>query len=178
MMRPEQLSLSLGWKFIKTENGDSIVGLLGKIPVTLLWLLRTPFKLKYLSNLSFYMIISAINIPLDQKIKHMRFCHPSLGSPEKDIVENHIFHPLFFSHYTSNLMSTQKLFQRPTLFPSSQTGHLDNFSDDWYGHILAINNANIAFVLGIIETFGHMWSRFLKIYILSKVITKINYGTK
>ena len=39
MMRPEQLSLSLGWKFIKTENGGSIVGILGKIPVTLLWLL-------------------------------------------------------------------------------------------------------------------------------------------
>ena len=44
MMRPEQLSLSSGWKFIKTENGGSIVGLLGKIPVTLLWLLRTPFN--------------------------------------------------------------------------------------------------------------------------------------
>ena len=44
MMRPEPLSLRLGWKIIKTENGSSIVGLLGKIPVTLLWLLRTPFK--------------------------------------------------------------------------------------------------------------------------------------
>ena len=51
MMRPEQLSLSLGWIFIKEENGDSIVGLLGKIPVTLLWLLMTPFNLPYWETL-------------------------------------------------------------------------------------------------------------------------------
>ena len=44
MRRFEQLSLRLGWKFIKGENGSSIVGLLGNIPVTLLWPLRTPFK--------------------------------------------------------------------------------------------------------------------------------------
>ena len=44
LMRPEQLSLNLGWKFIKTENSGSIVGLLGKIPVTLLWLQRTTFQ--------------------------------------------------------------------------------------------------------------------------------------
>ena len=44
MMRQEQLSLSLECKFIKTENGGNIGGLLGEIQVTLLWLLRTPFK--------------------------------------------------------------------------------------------------------------------------------------
>ena len=36
MIRPEQLTLRLGWKFIKIENDGSIMGLLGKIPVTLL----------------------------------------------------------------------------------------------------------------------------------------------
>ena len=45
MMRPERLPLMIGWKFIKRENSGSIVGLLGKILVTLLWPLETPFNL-------------------------------------------------------------------------------------------------------------------------------------
>ena len=45
MMRPERLPLMIGWKFIKRENSGSIMGLLGKILVTLLWPLETPFKI-------------------------------------------------------------------------------------------------------------------------------------
>ena len=52
LMRPEWLPLMIGWKFIKRENSGSIVGLLGKILVTLLWPLETPFN--NIFNFGFY----------------------------------------------------------------------------------------------------------------------------
>ena len=66
MMTPEQLSLSLGWKFIKMENGYSILGLLGKIPLTLLRLRRTPFKFEQPDFINKIFPTYFVHLSLDQ----------------------------------------------------------------------------------------------------------------
>ena len=79
MMRPEQLSLSLGWKFIKTKIGGSIVGLLGKILVTLFLPLRTHFCLTSPPNI----LLSYSPAPQPIFDLPLWMCSPNSHTPPK-----------------------------------------------------------------------------------------------